>query len=286
MSSTIFLPHVVNVKNTFIHVEDDEDWWGRPCMKAMKTEPSFSKLRTENENREAESHALSPRSRLFLDQCEVNSQRSTSASEKHAAATQKTKITSSHTSRSDLDELHSGASSPTVSGSFGRQESWYEASMLDESTFVHWESVRLAYVSKESELLVEQVCTVGTARPEQRDAASGHAEQISKADDCLVTPQSAHQGLIVPAPLRQPEASIGSALHGTGQCKPCAWFWKPEGCSNSSNCRHCHMCGKGQLKISKKIRMQARKTFENLEPRKLTALHGNLTQAVMPSNIL
>ena len=23
-------------------------------------------------------------------------------------------------------------------------------------------------------------------------------------------------------------ASVGSALHGTGNCKPCAWFWKPQ----------------------------------------------------------
>ena len=29
-------------------------------------------------------------------------------------------------------------------------------------------------------------------------------------------------------PLAQPLASVGSALHGTGNCKPCAWFWKPQ----------------------------------------------------------
>lgn len=270
--SANFLPHVVNIKNTFIHIEDldDEDCWDRPCVMAMKTEPSFLKLRTEKENREAEGHALSPRSRLFLDQCEVSSQPSTSASEKRATATQEMNITSSHTPRSDLDELHSGASSPTVTLSAERQVSWYEASMLDENTFVYWESVRPTRVSEESELLVE------------RDAASaGYAEQ---AGDCQVTPKLAHQGLIVPAPLRQPEASVGSALHGTGQCKPCAWFWKPEGCSNSSNCRHCHLCGRGQLKISKKNRTQARRALERSEPRKLTASHANLTQAVMPSN--
>lgn len=22
--------------------------------------------------------------------------------------------------------------------------------------------------------------------------------------------------------------SVGSILHGTGTCKPCAWFWKPQ----------------------------------------------------------
>lgn len=38
--------------------------------------------------------------------------------------------------------------------------------------------------------------------------------------------------------------SIGSALHGTGMCKPCYWFWKPKGCTNKEACLHCHLCPK------------------------------------------
>jgi hypothetical protein len=47
------------------------------------------------------------------------------------------------------------------------------------------------------------------------------------------------------------QASLGSTLHGTGSCKPCAWFWKPEGCSNGAECRHCHTCSKGEIRARK-----------------------------------
>lgn len=41
--------------------------------------------------------------------------------------------------------------------------------------------------------------------------------------------------------------SIGSRLHGSNLCKPCAWFWKKEGCLNGAECRHCHSCTYGEL---------------------------------------
>merc|ERR1719193_1029936 len=46
--------------------------------------------------------------------------------------------------------------------------------------------------------------------------------------------------------------SKGSELHASGQCKPCAWFWKPQGCRNDQNCQHCHLCPEGELKERKK----------------------------------
>lgn len=65
-------------------------------------------------------------------------------------------------------------------------------------------------------------------------------------------PASAGSKVVAPYELRQPEPSIGSKEHGTGQCRPCAWFWKPQGCANASDCRHCHMCPEGELKNRKK----------------------------------
>lgn len=47
-------------------------------------------------------------------------------------------------------------------------------------------------------------------------------------------------------------ASKGSILHGTGECRPCAWFWKPTGCLNGAECRHCHDCPPGEVKSRKK----------------------------------
>merc|ERR1719163_431507 len=47
-----------------------------------------------------------------------------------------------------------------------------------------------------------------------------------------------------PVPLK----SRGSALHGTGRCNPCAWYYKPKGCQNMANCSYCHVCPEGELK--------------------------------------
>jgi len=46
--------------------------------------------------------------------------------------------------------------------------------------------------------------------------------------------------------------SVGSSLHASGQCRPCAWFYKSQGCSNAKDCKHCHLCPEGELKIRKK----------------------------------
>jgi len=57
---------------------------------------------------------------------------------------------------------------------------------------------------------------------------------------------------IVPTESRLPTSSVGSALHSTGTCKPCAWFWKPESCQWGVECGHCHLCPEGELRRRKK----------------------------------
>jgi hypothetical protein len=56
-----------------------------------------------------------------------------------------------------------------------------------------------------------------------------------------------------PPPMQLPSA--GSALHGTGLCRPCAWFWKPVGCQSNEQCTFCHLCLEGALKVRKKSKM-------------------------------
>jgi len=46
--------------------------------------------------------------------------------------------------------------------------------------------------------------------------------------------------------------SVGSLLHGTGQCKPCVWFHKPGGCVRGEQCRHCHTCPSNEVAQRKK----------------------------------
>jgi hypothetical protein len=53
--------------------------------------------------------------------------------------------------------------------------------------------------------------------------------------------------------------SVGSALHGTGSCKPCAWFWKVEGCANGAECRHCHICSHDEIKRRRKVMNSTRR---------------------------
>lgn len=48
--------------------------------------------------------------------------------------------------------------------------------------------------------------------------------------------------------------SHGSALHITGDCRPCVWHWKPGGCSNGEDCYHCHLCPKSEVKSRKKTK--------------------------------
>merc|ERR1712083_349319 len=50
-------------------------------------------------------------------------------------------------------------------------------------------------------------------------------------------------------------SSKGSELHGTGQCRPCAWFWKEGGCKNGAECFHCHQCPEGEIKTRKKAKL-------------------------------
>lgn len=46
--------------------------------------------------------------------------------------------------------------------------------------------------------------------------------------------------------------SVGSVLHASGTCRPCAWFWKPHGCGNGRHCCHCHLCPEGEIKARRK----------------------------------
>lgn len=65
-------------------------------------------------------------------------------------------------------------------------------------------------------------------------------------------------GLTGPLPIaRTGEESVGSAKHGIGECRPCAWFWKPKSCSNGKDCMHCHLCPEDELKRRKKVKQDS-----------------------------
>lgn len=57
---------------------------------------------------------------------------------------------------------------------------------------------------------------------------------------------------VTPLDSRRPEISIGSSLHDAAECRPCAWFWRPQGCQNGQDCRHCHICTQDVVKARRK----------------------------------
>lgn len=59
--------------------------------------------------------------------------------------------------------------------------------------------------------------------------------------------------------------TIGSCFHEQGLCKPCSWFWKPQGCQNGVDCLHCHLCPKGEVKLRKKQQQLLEKKTQQLQ---------------------
>jgi len=71
--------------------------------------------------------------------------------------------------------------------------------------------------------------------------------------------------VIQPLHLRMPALSKGGQLHGTGHCKPCAWYWRPQGCANGEECGHCHLCSAAELKARKKAKKSANQRSSQAE---------------------
>lgn len=68
-----------------------------------------------------------------------------------------------------------------------------------------------------------------------------------------------------------PDFSVGSIGHGTGNCQPCAWFWKPSGCSNGRDCGRCHRCPEGEAKARKKSKIAAMRCEKRQQAEEWTA---------------
>eukprot|EP00435_Cladocopium_sp_Y103_P027312 s2093_g6.t1 len=75
-----------------------------------------------------------------------------------------------------------------------------------------------------------------------------------------------------------PLPSVGSAAHSTGECRPCAWFWKEGGCKNGKDCRHCHLCPEGEIRHRKKLKQEGMKAMLRSQGNASSALHPDLLQ--------
>lgn len=90
-----------------------------------------------------------------------------------------------------------------------------------------------------------QLSDMLTPASQVAEAPARSEAQPSGADACL--------GTVV-----GPRPSLGSTTHnGRGDCRPCAWYYKPKGCQMGSQCDFCHLCPEGELKNRKKAKVAA-----------------------------
>lgn len=79
------------------------------------------------------------------------------------------------------------------------------------------------------------------------DTSDRTPASVSPAAALIEQSQPSPQGAAVDATLPEEPPNIGSAGHGIGECKPCAFF-HTKGCSNGYNCQFCHQCDKYEKK--------------------------------------
>mmetsp|Transcript_15760 Transcript_15760/g.36231 ORF Transcript_15760/g.36231 Transcript_15760/m.36231 type:complete len:188 (-) Transcript_15760:46-609(-) len=73
--------------------------------------------------------------------------------------------------------------------------------------------------------------------------------------------------------------SVGSVFHVRGQCRPCAWHWRSEGCRSGADCRYCHLCTEEvfQARAEQRRRARAQRYHRPVaEPRPTGQMHNNV----------
>mmetsp|Transcript_38387 Transcript_38387/g.99176 ORF Transcript_38387/g.99176 Transcript_38387/m.99176 type:complete len:165 (-) Transcript_38387:166-660(-) len=84
-------------------------------------------------------------------------------------------------------------------------------------------------------------------------------EEEEEEEEVLGVAETSAATGIEPSEVRKPSMSLGSVGHSSRQCKPCGWYWRPQGCANGEECLHCHLCLPKDLKLRKKKVQKAKK---------------------------
>lgn len=74
--------------------------------------------------------------------------------------------------------------------------------------------------------------------------------------------------------------SAGSQGHNVGTCRPCAYYWKADGCNKGTACEFCHMCEQGMAKYRKKERIASLR--EAKSPKKPPKIIATMVFALPP----
>lgn len=224
----------VKVKNTFIDVadSDDDDCDARPLMEARKTCPGSTTTRADTEDSDLDEKPVSSEIVSFEEKPQTG-------------------VALEAVAEARVDAKTPG---PCLLLQQGRQNFKVKNTFIDgvESEDEDDEDLPPMVPTKSCPLRARSQMWPPT--PLQASPATGeHPVQREPAFEVTASP------VITPLEQRQPELSKGGQLHGSGNCKPCAWFWRPQGCVNSQECLHCHLCTAAELKIRKKAKRAAQK---------------------------
>eukprot|EP00933_Yihiella_yeosuensis_P060728 TRINITY_DN634_c1_g1_i1.p1 TRINITY_DN634_c1_g1~~TRINITY_DN634_c1_g1_i1.p1 ORF type:complete len:336 (-),score=69.96 TRINITY_DN634_c1_g1_i1:122-1042(-) len=276
--STIFGSEHLKVKNTFIEFSDCEDEdEKRPPMAAVKSEParSSSLPSADDEPRFSEDEDEDDASlRNYFAQVRQMSEENKSLRHDFAQKQQMTQVNQHAQPKQQQQPSLSPSASPICLLGRERLGNAYHANIKVKNTFIDVDSDdeddcdRPPMSAVKSEPVVS-VCNLSSPLklegksfwglrdtyqpllPTSTEVDQENSEEEEEQTSGIVTQ------IIVPLQDRQPEISEGSQLHESGQCKPCAWFWRPQGCFNYDACTHCHLCLPGELKKLKKAKMLA-----------------------------
>jgi len=73
----------------------------------------------------------------------------------------------------------------------------------------------------------------------------------------------------VPPRARFPQGtlpSVGSKLHVSRQCRPCAHSWKPGGCFKGKDCEFCHTCNEKDFRRYQRLKIANRNKLNTRKP--------------------
>eukprot|EP00746_Dinoflagellata_sp_MGD_P165921 gnl/MRDRNA2_/MRDRNA2_95478_c0_seq1.p1 gnl/MRDRNA2_/MRDRNA2_95478_c0~~gnl/MRDRNA2_/MRDRNA2_95478_c0_seq1.p1 ORF type:complete len:285 (-),score=46.65 gnl/MRDRNA2_/MRDRNA2_95478_c0_seq1:294-1148(-) len=89
-----------------------------------------------------------------------------------------------------------------------------------------------------------------------------HSKPTPSSASALGTPQVEQVGAAVSKEQKQPSHGVTEwpeheAKHFSGECQPCAYYFKPDSCKWGARCNFCHLCPDGEIKLRKKEKIRA-----------------------------
>lgn len=146
-----------------------------------------------------------------------------------------------------------GLATPKVSSSDEAESSMMALGIISpKAQVMRPEKVSLWSTAKKGSLSEEESQTTAVGSEQEMSDGSHHSPEAGWADPVKVEFAVGENG--APEPLPEEYPSEGSQLHGTGACRPCAWFWKASGCQNGADCKHCHLCDSGEIQRRRKMK--------------------------------